>query len=91
MKFACLPPTDRWVTLDRELPRLIAAHVTAAGVDPSDEVSIAELGEKHGLGERAMANRLRDLGGHPYQLGNRWFIRRKTLVVALEAAERATS
>lgn len=87
MNFADLPPADRWSILDRELPSLIQRHVKAADVDPSDEVSVAELGQKHGLGERAMAKRLRDLGGAPYQLGRGWFIRRKSLVIALEAAE----
>lgn len=88
MKFSTLPAGDRWTALDRELPALIASHVKAADIDPSDEVSIAELAEKHGIGERAMANRLRDLGGIPYQLGKSYFIRRKSLVIALDTAER---
>ena len=91
MNFTSLPASDRWPALDRDLPKIIAGHVTAAAVDPSDEVSVAELAAKHGIGERAMTNRLRQLGGQPYKLGEHWFIRRKTLVVALEAAEQATS
>lgn len=91
MKFSDLPPTDRWFALDRDLPKIIASHVTAAAVDPSDEVPVAELAEKHGTGERAMVNRLKELGGAPYKLGSAWFIRRKSLVVALETAEQATS
>lgn len=87
MNFADLPPADRWSILDRELPSIIQRHVKAADVDPSDEVSVAELGQKHGLGERAMAKRLRELGGSPYQLGRGWFIRRRSLVIALESAE----
>ena len=70
---------------------MIASLITAASVDPSDEVSVAELAERHGIGERAMAKRLRELGGNPYQLGKGWFIRRKSLVVALEGAEQATA
>lgn len=89
MNFASLPPPDRWAVLDRELPRIIQSHLKAAEVDPSDEVSVEELAKKHGVGERAMVNRLRDLGGQPYQLGKTWFIRRKSLVVALETAESA--
>jgi hypothetical protein len=91
MKFSDLPPPDRWFVLDRELPKIIESHLKAAVVDPSDEVSVEDLAKKHGIGERAMVNRLRDLGGQPYQLGKAWFIRRKSLVVALEQAEQATS
>lgn len=88
MKFSTLPAGDRWTALDRELPAIISSHMKAADIDPSDEVAVAELAEKHGIGERAMSNRLRELGGAPYQLGKAWFIRRKSLVVALDTAER---
>ena len=91
MKFSQLPASDRWAVLDRELPRIIEGHMAAANVDPSDEVSVSELAHKHGLGERAMANKLRELGGSPYQLGRGWFIRRKSLVLALESAEKSES
>ncbi|MCW1917049.1 hypothetical protein OJ996_25895 [Luteolibacter sp. GHJ8] len=89
MTFASLPPADRWAVLDRELPRLIANHVTAAAVDPSDEICVAEIAAKHGIGERAMVTRLQDLGGKPYQIGKGWFIRRKSYVTVLESAERS--
>jgi hypothetical protein len=91
MKFSDLPPGDRWAQLDRDLPKIIASHVTAAAVDPSDEIAVSDIAAKHGIGERAMVARLRELGGFPYQIGKGWFIRRKTLVVALESAERATA
>ncbi|MCW1915972.1 hypothetical protein OJ996_20460 [Luteolibacter sp. GHJ8] len=91
MNFANLPPGDRWAILDRELPRMIANHVAAASVDPSDEVPVAEIAARHGIGERAMVNRLRVLGGKPYQLGTNWFIRRKSLVTVLESAEQTTT
>ena len=91
LDFSNRPAGDRWAALDKELPGIIAAHVKAADVDPSDEVAVAELAKRHGLGERAMANRLRTLGGQPYQLGNAWFIRRRSLVIALEAAEAEAS
>ena len=74
MNFSSLPAADRWTVLDRELPRIIASHITAAAVDPSDEVSVLDLATKHGVGERSMVNRLPELGGAPYQLGKAWFI-----------------
>lgn len=92
MKFTQIPAADRWAVLDRELPSIIQRHVKAADVDPSDEVPVFEIAHKHGTGELAMVRRLRSLGGTPYQLGgSAWFIRRKSLVIALEAAERAAA
>lgn len=85
--FAELPPSDRWSALDRDLPSIIARHVKAAEVDPTQEIAVAELALRHGIGERAMVARLREHGGKPYQLGARWFIRARSYAVALESIE----
>ncbi len=87
MKFADKPAADRWNLLDSELPKIIAAHVKAADVDPSDEVSVQELAHRHRVTEAFMVKRLRALGGQPYAIGAFWFIRRRSLVLALETAE----
>lgn len=88
--FAELPAADRWSALDRELPSIIARHVKATEVDPTDEIAVVDLAERHGIGERAMVNRLRENGGKPYQLGARWFIRARSYAVALETIENAS-
>ena len=87
--FADLPPADRWSALDRDLPSIIARHVKAAEIDPTDEIAVADLAQRHGIGERAMVARLRQHGGKPYQLGSRWFIRARSYAVTLEAIENA--
>lgn len=87
IRFNELPPLDRWAVLDRELPRLIESVSKSFEIDPSDELAVIELAERHGIGERAMVKQLRRHGGLPYRFGQRWFIRRKTLVLALEDLE----
>jgi hypothetical protein len=87
--FAELPAADRWSALDRELPAIIARHVKAAEVDPTAEIAVADLAQRHGIGERAMVSRLRQHGGKPYQLGTRWFIRARSYVLVLESVENA--
>lgn len=86
-----IPIGERWSYLDRELPEIIRAQVSAAAgsvsIDPVDEIPIEDLSKRHNLGERAMVNRLKALGGKPYQMGARWFIRRASLVIALQGAE----
>ncbi|RYG21060.1 MAG: hypothetical protein EON93_26280 [Burkholderiales bacterium] len=62
----------------------------AADIVPIDEIAVADLAQRHGIGERAMVSRLRQHGGKPYQLGARWFIRARSFAVALEAIENAT-
>ncbi|MCW1922688.1 hypothetical protein OKA05_08995 [Luteolibacter arcticus] len=86
-KFSSLPAPDRWSVLDEELPQIIAAHVKAAEVDPTEEIAVAEIAQRHRTTEAFMVKRLRDLGGQPYCLGAFYFIRRRSLVLALEAAE----
>ena len=89
--FADLPPADRWAALDRDLPVIIARHVKASEIDPTDEIAVADLASRHGIGERAMVSRLREHGGKPYQLGARWFIRSRSYAIALEAIENEAS
>lgn len=88
-RFAELPAGDRWRVLDAELPKIIAAATTAATVDPSDELSLDELAEKHGCTVSALVKKLRALGAAPYRLGKRWHVRRRSYVIALESAEAA--
>ena len=90
-KFSQLPAPDRWAVLDEELPTIIASHVKAASVDPSDEIAVADLAQRHHTTEAFMVKRLRELGGQPYCLGAWWFIRRRSLVLALESAEKTAT
>ncbi|MDB6080483.1 MAG: hypothetical protein JWO82_4230 [Akkermansiaceae bacterium] len=82
-----IPMVERWAALEKMLPEMISAHSVSATLDPSDEICVADLADRHGLGERAMVNRLRALGGKPYQFGTKWFIRKATLVLAMQGAE----
>jgi hypothetical protein len=88
IQFNKLPPLDRWAVLDRELPRMIESHAKSFEVDPTDEIAVEKLADRHGIGERAMVARLKEHGGMPYQIGARWFIRSKSYAVALDGLER---
>lgn len=88
MKFADLPPADRWATLDQKLPGMIETLAKACQIDPSEELLVSDLAKRHGVRESAMVTRLRDHGGLPYRLGIKWFIRARSYAVVLASLEK---
>ncbi|MEK7952769.1 hypothetical protein [Luteolibacter soli] len=64
-----------------------AASKAAVTISPIEEIPVAEIGERHGLKERAMVRMLQKYGGMPYSFGTRWFIRAKSYAVVLISIE----
>jgi DNA-binding GntR family transcriptional regulator len=87
MKFANLPASDRWRALDTQLPALIAAHLKTTDIPADEEITLAELAERHACGITHLRRRLEELGVIPYRLGNIWMVRRRSYARALEAVE----
>lgn len=90
LRFAHLPPGDRWEALDRELAELVS-RLTIQTIDPAAEINLSSLAEEHGCTVAAMRRSLVELGAHPYRIGKAWRVRRATYAAAIVRAEARAS
>lgn len=79
MKFADVPPLDRWEALSAYLDQLESRIGSADPAQLIETVEVSELAEQGKLSVGAMVNRLQRGGGKPFKLGKVWVIRKTSL------------